>query len=59
MSSLKTVTWQRATRAAARDLALVTSASPERKGWRGMRTADVRLARFFPGENFDLEAATD
>jgi len=60
VSSLKTVTWQRATRAAARDLALVTPRISRKEGMEGhARTTDVRLARFFPGEIFDLEAATD
>lgn len=52
---MKTVTWQRATRAAARDLALVTARISRKEGMEGhARTADIRLARFFPGDNFDV-----
>lgn len=55
---MKTVTWQRATRAAARDLALVTARISRKEGMEGhARTADIRLASFFPGETFDLAPA--
>lgn len=57
---MKTVTWQRATRAAARELALVTARISRKEGMEGhARTADIRLARFFPGENFDLLPAEE
>ena len=52
---MKTVTWQRATRAASRDLAQATARISRMEGMEGhARTADIRLARFFPGEDFDL-----
>lgn len=54
---LKTVTWQRATRAAARPLAEATARISRLEGMEGhARTADIRLAKFFPGEAFDLGA---
>jgi sulfopropanediol 3-dehydrogenase len=52
---MKTVTWQRATRAAARPLAIATARISREEGMEGhARTADVRLGKFFPGEAFDL-----
>jgi sulfopropanediol 3-dehydrogenase len=52
---LKTVTWQRATRDAARPLAVATARISRLEGMEGhARSADVRLARFFPTESFDL-----
>lgn len=52
---MKTVTWQRATRDAARPLAEVTARISRIEGMEGhARTADIRLAKFFPGEVFDL-----
>ncbi len=57
---MKTVTWQRATREASRDLALATARISRMEGMEGhARTADVRLAKFYPGENFDLSPADD
>ncbi|WP_029356778.1 histidinol dehydrogenase [Bosea sp. 117] len=57
---MKTVTWQHATRAAARDLALVTARISRKEGMEGhARTADIRLARFFPDETFDLAPADE
>ena len=57
---LKTVTWQRATREAARPLAEATARISRLEGMEGhARTADIRLAKFFPGERFDLTAAGD
>jgi sulfopropanediol 3-dehydrogenase len=57
---MKTVTWQRATRAAARPLAQATARISRLEGMEGhARTADVRLEKFFPGEVFDLRAADD
>ncbi len=54
---LKTVTWQRTTREAARPLAEATARISRLEGMEGhARSADVRLARFFPGEAFDLGA---
>lgn len=55
---MKTVTWQRATRAAARPLAVATARISRLEGMEGhARTADVRLTKFFPDESFDLGAA--
>lgn len=57
---MKTVTWQRATRTASRDLALVTARISRKEGMEGhARTADIRLARFFPDETFDLAPADE
>jgi sulfopropanediol 3-dehydrogenase len=57
---MKTVTWQRATRAASRELAVATARISRMEGMEGhARTADVRLAKFYPGENFDLSPADD
>ena len=57
---MKTVTWQRATRDAARPLAVTTARISRLEGMEGhARTADVRLARFFPGETFDLHPAEE
>jgi sulfopropanediol 3-dehydrogenase len=57
---MKTVTWQRATRAASRDLALATARISRMEGMEGhARSADVRLAKFYPGENFDLSPTDD
>ncbi len=55
---MKTVTWQRADRQASRALALAIARISRLEGMEGhARTADVRLARYFPGEIFDLGAA--
>lgn len=55
---MKTVTWQRATRAAARPLAEATARISRLEGMEGhARSADIRLAKFFPGEVFDLNPA--
>lgn len=55
---MKTVTWQRATRAAARPLAEATARISRLEGMEGhARSADIRLAKFYPGESFDLKAA--
>jgi sulfopropanediol 3-dehydrogenase len=52
---MKTVTWQRATRDAARPLAEATARISRLEGMEGhARSADVRLAKFFPDEVFDL-----
>ena len=56
----KTVTWQRATRAASRDLAVATARISRLEGMEGhARTADVRLAKFYPEERFDLSPTDD
>lgn len=55
---MKTVTWQRATRAAAKPLAEATARISRLEGMEGhARSADIRLAKFFPGESFNLKAA--
>jgi sulfopropanediol 3-dehydrogenase len=52
---MKTVTWQRADRAASRPLAVATARISREEGMEGhARSADVRLAKFFPDERFDL-----
>ena len=57
---MKTVTWQRATRAASRPLAIATARISRMEGMEGhARSADVRLAKFFPGEQFDLSPTDD
>ena len=54
---LKIVTWQRATREGAKDIAIATARISRLEGMEGhARAADVRLAKYFPGENFDLSA---
>ncbi|GIT90591.1 histidinol dehydrogenase [Jannaschia pagri] len=54
---MKIVTWQRATRTGARDVAIATARISRLEGMEGhARTADIRLAKYFPGENFDLSA---
>ena len=55
---MKLVTWQRATREAARPVAEATARISRLEGMEGhARTADVRLEKYFPGVNFDLSAA--
>lgn len=52
---MKTVTWQRATRSASQSLAIATARISRMEGMEGhARSADVRLAKFFPGEAFDV-----
>jgi sulfopropanediol 3-dehydrogenase len=52
---IKTVTWQRMTRAANRDIAQATARISRLEGMEAhARTADDRLARYFPGERFEL-----
>lgn len=54
---MKIVTWQRATRDGARPVAEATARISRLEGMEGhARTADVRLAKYFPGVNFDLSA---
>jgi len=50
---LKTVTWQRMSREANRDIAQVTARISRLEGMEAhARTADDRLAKYFPGERF-------
>ena len=52
---MKTLTWQRMTREAARDIGLVTARISRLEGMEAhARTADDRLAKYFPGQRFDL-----
>jgi sulfopropanediol 3-dehydrogenase len=54
---MKMVTWQRATREGARPVAEATARISRLEGMEGhARTADARLAKWFPGENFNLSA---
>ena len=54
---MKIGTWQRATREGARPIAEATARISRLEGMEGhARTADVRLAKFFPDEKFDLTA---
>ncbi len=55
---IKTLTWQRMTREANRETAQVTARISRLEGMEGhARTADDRLAKYFPGEAFDKGAA--
>lgn len=55
---LKTVTWQRMTRGANRRIGAVTARISRLEGMEAhARTADLRLAKWFPGERFDLDRA--
>ena len=57
---MKTVTWQRATRDASRELAQATARISRMEGMEGhARSADVRLAKFFPTQVFDLSPTDD
>ncbi|HUI99694.1 MAG TPA: histidinol dehydrogenase, partial [Usitatibacter sp.] len=57
---LKTVTWQRMTRAANRDIAQVTARISRLEGMEAhARTADDRLEKYFPGERFDRGAPVE
>ncbi len=54
---MKTVTWQRMTREANREIAQVTARISRLEGMEAhAKTADVRLAKWFPDERFDLAA---
>ena len=57
---MKIVTWQRATREGSKDVAIATARISRLEGMEGhARAADVRLAKYFPGENFDLTASEE
>lgn len=57
---MKTVTWQRSTRDAAKSVAEATARISRMEGMEGhARSADIRLAKFFPDETFDLGATAD
>jgi sulfopropanediol 3-dehydrogenase len=52
---IKTVTWQRMTRQANHDIAQATARISRLEGMEAhARTADDRLAKYFPGERFEL-----
>lgn len=52
---MKTLTWQRMSRDAARDIGLATARISRLEGMEAhARTADDRLAKYFPGQTFDL-----
>ncbi|MAZ22332.1 histidinol dehydrogenase [Roseovarius sp.] len=54
---MKIVTWQRATRAGSKPIAEATARISRLEGMEGhARAADVRLAKYFPDETFDLTA---
>ncbi|SMD11689.1 sulfopropanediol 3-dehydrogenase [Fulvimarina manganoxydans] len=55
---MKIVTWQRATREGSRPVAEATARISRLEGMEGhARTADIRLRKYFPKDNFDLSAA--
>jgi sulfopropanediol 3-dehydrogenase len=57
---MKTLTWQRMTREANRQLAQVTARVSRLEGMEAhARTADDRLAKYYPGEKFDLGRPVD
>ena len=57
---MKTVTWQRATREASRPVAEATARISRLEGMEGhARTADIRLAKYFPNERFNLNVAAE
>lgn len=54
---MKIVTWQRSTRDGAKPIAEATARIARLEGMEAhARTADIRLAKFFPDETFDLTA---
>ncbi|MEM1421346.1 MAG: histidinol dehydrogenase [Pseudomonadota bacterium] len=55
---MKLVTWQRSTRDAAKPVAEATARISRLEGMEGhARTADIRLEKYFPNDDFDLTAA--
>jgi len=57
---IKTVTWQRLTRDANRAIAQVTARISRLEGMEAhARTADDRLAKYFPGESFERGAPVE
>lgn len=54
---MKIVTWQRSTREGSKSVAEATARISRLEGMEGhARTADIRLAKYFPEETFDLTA---
>ncbi len=57
---MKTLTWQKMTREANKEIAQVTARISRIEGMEGhARTADDRLAKYFPNERFDLGAPVE
>jgi sulfopropanediol 3-dehydrogenase len=57
---MKTLTWQRMTREAARDIGEVTARISRLEGMEAhARTADDRLAKYYPGQTFELGSPVD
>lgn len=57
---VKTVTWQRLTREASREMAEVTARISRLEGMEAhARTADERLAKYFPGQRFERGAPVE
>ena len=57
---MKLVTWQQGTREGMKPVAEASARISRLEGMEGhARSADVRLAKYFPGENFDLSASED
>ena len=55
---MKIVTWQKSTRAGAKPVAEATARISRLEGMEGhARTADIRLKKYFPNEEFDLSAS--
>jgi len=57
---LKPLTWQQANRAASKELGIRTARISRLEGMEAhARTADARLAKYYPGHNFDLGAPVE
>ena len=57
---MKIVTWQRATREGSKPIALATARISRLEGMEGhARTADIRLKKYFPNEQFDLTGTAE
>lgn len=57
---LKTLTWQQMSRDAAKDVALATARLSRLEGMEAhARTADIRLEKYFPSENFETGTPVD
>ena len=57
LAGLQKLPWQRSTRDGAKDVAIATARISRLEGMEGhARTADIRLSKYFPGENFDLSS---
>lgn len=57
---MKTLTWQRMNREASKDIGLVTARISRIEGMEAhARTADDRLAKYFPNQKFDLGAQVE